>query len=414
MLRDPRDVDDAFQATFLILVRKAGDVRVNDSLGRWLYGVSRRVAVRARSNSARRAIREGEEIEVEPPVSPPDRNREELFAAVDEEIARLPRHYRSAVVLCDLDGLSHEAAARELGCAVGTVASRLSRGRERLKSRLTRRGLSPLVVASAAPEVSAVLREATARSARGVTSESVKLLIHDVLKELTMLKWKMIGLGIVSTLVVGGLATIASGRLSAEDKPPKSATTQPKLKAKGELVPGVDVPLATAPPVKIGDVLIVEALQALPGRPISGERIVRPDGTISLGFYGDVYVFGLNRKEIKAKVVQHLRKYLNDDVLGLFEQNEDGKRVDVAPADTNTVFVAEVSPEERVRGSNDEKLDKVLKAVDDLRQRSPAAAPGRNDSETARRLDVHERRLRELERRLDQMIKALESAKREP
>jgi RNA polymerase sigma factor (sigma-70 family) len=88
LLRDPHDVDDAFQATFLILVRKASDVHVNDSLGRWLYGVSQRVAVRARSNSARRAIREGTEIGVEPPVSPPDHDREERIEALDEELER--------------------------------------------------------------------------------------------------------------------------------------------------------------------------------------------------------------------------------------------------------------------------------------------------------------------------------------
>ena len=135
-------MDDAFQATFLVLVRKAVDIRVNDSLGRWLYGVSRRVALRARTNSARRTAREGARIDSATEVAYQPEHTE-LIAALDEELARLPDRYRSAVVLCDLDGLTQDSAARALGCPVGTVASRLSRGRERLRERLARRGLSP-------------------------------------------------------------------------------------------------------------------------------------------------------------------------------------------------------------------------------------------------------------------------------
>ena len=193
------------------------------------------------------------------------------MSALDEELAQLPQRYRSAVVLCDLDGLTHEAAARELGCAVGTIASRLSRGREQLRTRLTRRGLSPLVAVS--PSVSSRLIETTVRAAFDVTSVSVQILIDRVLKELTMLKWKAIALGLFTVLAAGGLATFAAKRLSAQDSPPKQAQVK-----KAEPVPGVDVPLAKAPPVKIGDVLRIEVLEALPGRPIDGERIVHPTG----------------------------------------------------------------------------------------------------------------------------------------
>src|SRR3954451_18548200 len=87
-LRDPNDVDDAFQATFLVLVRKAGSVRVEGSLGRWLYGVSRRVAARARADSARRATREGAGPGPQParPESGEDADRRELLAAIEEEV----------------------------------------------------------------------------------------------------------------------------------------------------------------------------------------------------------------------------------------------------------------------------------------------------------------------------------------
>src|SRR4051795_5488951 len=87
------------------------------------------------------------------------------------------------------------------------------------------------------------------------------------------------------------------------------------------------------------DLVLVEVLEALPGRPISGERLVRPDGKISLGFYGDVYVAGLTIPEIKEKIVLHLRKQIPDEVLGLIEQDEEGNFINVEPRDSNRVFV---------------------------------------------------------------------------
>ena len=96
------------------------------------------------------------------------------------------------------------------------------------------------------------------------------------------------------------------------------------------------------------DMLIVEVLEALPGRPISGERLVRPDGEISLGFYGEVYVAGLTIPEVKEKIVLHLRKYLSDEILGLLKIDEetghpkrdaDGKLMSKDPQDTDRVFV---------------------------------------------------------------------------
>lgn len=88
------------------------------------------------------------------------------------------------------------------------------------------------------------------------------------------------------------------------------------------------------------DLLVLEVLEALPGRPITGERLVRPDGTISLDFYGKVYVAGLTVTEAKEKAILHLRKYLNDEVLGLVEQDpETGEMIPIPPAESNRVFV---------------------------------------------------------------------------
>jgi RNA polymerase sigma factor (sigma-70 family) len=141
MLRDPHDSEDAFQATFLILVRKRAAIRFETSLGPWLYGVSVRVARRARAISCRRrSIEMSERI---PGLSIAERSATDpdLRFAVDDFLAELPASYRAAIVLCYLEGLTHEEAAGRLQCPVGTVRSRLSRGRAILKERLNRAGL---------------------------------------------------------------------------------------------------------------------------------------------------------------------------------------------------------------------------------------------------------------------------------
>lgn len=91
------------------------------------------------------------------------------------------------------------------------------------------------------------------------------------------------------------------------------------------------------------DIIVVEVLEALPGRPITGERLVRPDGTISLSFYGDVYVAGLDLTQIKEKILLHLRKYINDEVLGLAVEDADGKLKIIEPKDSNRIFVDVIS-----------------------------------------------------------------------
>ena len=147
-LDDPHDVEDAFQATFLILLRKAAYLRDRDSLSNWLFGVSLRVARRARTNAVRRRTRErivGPDVAAAGPTSdrPADR---ETMTIVDQEIRRLPEKQQAAVVLCLVQGQTHDAAARELGWPIGTVKSRLASARATLTRRLTRRGVAPSVV----------------------------------------------------------------------------------------------------------------------------------------------------------------------------------------------------------------------------------------------------------------------------
>jgi RNA polymerase sigma factor (sigma-70 family) len=160
ILRDEHDAEDAFQATFLVLARKAGSLRLPGSLGPWLYGVAYRTARKAKALAGARRAKERQVVDVVAVERPADESWSELRAVLDEEINRLPARYRTPVVLCYLQGKTNEEAARLLGCPKGTVLSRLSRARARLRSRLGRRG-----VALSAGMLAAGLSQATAPAA---------------------------------------------------------------------------------------------------------------------------------------------------------------------------------------------------------------------------------------------------------
>ncbi len=140
ILGNSHDVDDAFQATFLLLFRKAGSIRNADSVASWLHGVAVRVCGRARSDEFARKRRERRGAEMRALMTDRDADRCESWPELHEEIALLPARYQEPLVLCCLEGLTTEAAARRLRCPQGTVLSRLSRARERLRTRLIRRG----------------------------------------------------------------------------------------------------------------------------------------------------------------------------------------------------------------------------------------------------------------------------------
>jgi RNA polymerase sigma factor (sigma-70 family) len=237
VLRDAHEADDAFQATFLILVRKRGTLWVRDSLGPWLHRVACRAARRARVAAVRRR-----EIERKAGERPGDRSTApdlaDLAAILHEEVDRLPERYRAPVVLCDLEGRSQEDAARHLGCPAGTIKSRLARGRDRLRRRLLRRGLVPTTVLSAACAGGAVegsvvlpdvLTESTIQSAIHLTSAaatgavptSVAELTEDVLKMMFHGKLKLVAAGLFTA---AGLAVaVGSWAQQATKEPPPAA-----------------------------------------------------------------------------------------------------------------------------------------------------------------------------------------------
>jgi RNA polymerase sigma factor (sigma-70 family) len=221
-LADPAEIEDAFQATFLVLVRRAGSVRVDDSLGRWLYGVARRVAAKARARAERARIRSAR-LTAEPSAPEPTDERGDLLAALDEEVSRLPERYRAPVILCHLEGLTHAEAAARLRWPVGTVSGRLARARGLLKDRLARRGLAPTAgalgmilagtdVRAAVPET---LAAATAGAAvrlsmggaaqAGAASASVVGLMNEVMRAALVFKVKAAA-AVLVVLTLGGTA----------------------------------------------------------------------------------------------------------------------------------------------------------------------------------------------------------------
>jgi RNA polymerase sigma factor (sigma-70 family) len=175
LLRKEQDVEDAFQATFLVLARRASAIRRRDSLAAWLHGVTYRVASRLRAANSRQHQREAPSSDLTPPDPHPDPLTEltarEALRAIDEEVGRLPEAYRLPVIFCCLEGLSQEEAARRLGWSPGSVKGRLERGRKRLHQLLARRGLS-LAAALALAEVSRIGAAGPAGWLRAVTAKA--------------------------------------------------------------------------------------------------------------------------------------------------------------------------------------------------------------------------------------------------
>jgi RNA polymerase sigma factor (sigma-70 family) len=241
VLRDEHEAHDAFQATFLVLVRKSGTLWVRDSLGPWLHRVACRAATRARVAAMRRR-----QIERKAGVQPIDRSTgrdlADVAAILHAEVNRLPERYRKPLVLCDLEGRSQEDAARHLGCPAGTIKSRLARGRDRLRRRLLRRGLVPTTVLSVAcagraVEGSALLPDVLAESTiqspihltsaatTGTVTTSVAELTEEVLKMMLHAKLK---LAAAALFAAAGLAVAAGSwaQQATKEQPPAARPLQ--------------------------------------------------------------------------------------------------------------------------------------------------------------------------------------------
>jgi RNA polymerase sigma factor (sigma-70 family) len=227
VLRDEHAAHDAFQATFLVLVDKARSLWVQDSLSPWLHAVAYRVALCARGASARRRRHEHARAAINPGTTLEELpETRELGQVLHEEIEALPERYRVPIVLCDLEGRSHDEAARHLGWPVGTVKSRQARGRDRLRARLVRRGVAPAIgigigaTTAEGATVSPALASATAAVAGRITANGLGAApapVASLAKEALMgiligkLKWAgivLLGLALVAT---GAFAFVSGG-----------------------------------------------------------------------------------------------------------------------------------------------------------------------------------------------------------
>jgi RNA polymerase sigma factor (sigma-70 family) len=234
-LRNTHDAEDAFQATFLVLIRKAASVVPKEMVGNWLYGVAHQTAQNVRATGARRRKRERQVTDMPEPVTQYDNLWHDLQPLLDQELSRLPDKYRAAIVLCDLEGKTRKEAARQLGLVEGTMASRLARARTMLAKRLARDGLGasggtlaavvsqnaasasapPLVVSSTIKAVSLV---AAGKLATGVISAKVVAVAEGVVKAMLLTKLTMIATVVLLIVLTSvGLATLAEGEIEPRE-----------------------------------------------------------------------------------------------------------------------------------------------------------------------------------------------------
>ena len=219
VLHDPHEAEDAFQVTFLALARKAGSIRKHGSIGSWLHGTARRVALKAKTATRRRLGRETRVAEsAESSMSQPSLEVREISPILHEEIERLPAKYRAPIVLCYLEGMTQDQAAGTLGWAgAGTVRVGSARARDLLKSRLTRRGLTlsaglavlgaPADAATAglsAALVDATVRAAIGRSTAAGLSFTAALLLKTVLREMALVRVLQLAVPLVLIALVAG------------------------------------------------------------------------------------------------------------------------------------------------------------------------------------------------------------------
>jgi RNA polymerase sigma factor (sigma-70 family) len=219
------DAEDAFQATFLVLVRKAASVRPREMVVNWLYGVAHQTALKARATVSIRKGRERQVVEMPEPAASEPAQWDELLPVLDEELSRLPDNYRAVVVLCDLEGKTRKEAARQLGIPEGTVGGWVARGRAMLAKRFTRRGVTlsagalaavllqevasagvPALVVSNTIKVASLLTAGHA-AATGAIPVKVAALTEGVMKAMLFTKLKT---AIAVVLMLGFVATGAT------------------------------------------------------------------------------------------------------------------------------------------------------------------------------------------------------------
>jgi RNA polymerase sigma factor (sigma-70 family) len=246
ILRNEQDAEDAFQATFLVLVRRAASLRSPSTIANWLHGVAYRTALEARSAAARRRARE---TTVLPRTVMPEDPWAELWPVLDQELGRLAEKYRTVVVLCDLEGKTRKEVAHQLGWAEGTVASRLARARSILAKRLACRGFTGALVATAlaggaasacapaglvASRVTAVcLSAAEGASAKALLSAKVIALTEGVVRSMFLTKVK----NAIAVLLILGITALGTRGLISRTLATEPPGGIPDIQEQGQANP---------------------------------------------------------------------------------------------------------------------------------------------------------------------------------
>jgi RNA polymerase sigma factor (sigma-70 family) len=247
IVRNHHDAEDAFQATFLVLARKAASVRPRERVANWLHGVAYRTAIKARTNTAKRQMREKQVKELpEPEVTQQDQWHD-LQPLLDQELSGLPENYRLPILLCDLEGKSIKEATQQLGWPQGTLAGRLARGRKLLAKRLANRGVAlsagsltvvvsqnvamagvPTSLMSSTVKAAAMIGAGQALAA-GVVPAQVSALMEGVLRTMLLNKLKIASAVLVCAilaLATGSFIVTASKAEGPDDPEKKSASTK--------------------------------------------------------------------------------------------------------------------------------------------------------------------------------------------
>jgi RNA polymerase sigma factor (sigma-70 family) len=250
ILRHTQDSEDVFQATFLTLVRKAASIGKGAALGAWLYRVAFRLALQARERTSRRAHREQADqgVKADPAVAPDNAAvGREVASVLHEEIARLPKMYREAIVLCYFEGKSYAEAATELLCPKGTVSIRLTRARELLRGRLLRRGVAftgtlvGWLAAEATPAavssvlVCSTLRAATTLALRPAAAAGIpEGVLHLLQGASKAMLWTKLKLAVMVLAIIGTGAGLWAGAASNGAAPQASPRLAPPLGDSGK------------------------------------------------------------------------------------------------------------------------------------------------------------------------------------
>ena len=299
MLPRPGDADDAFQAVFLVLARKAGAVRDRDSLRPWLHGVALRVARDARRRSARLRVRESHPLDDTHEAAARDPAMTDLLALLDEELARLPLRLRDPLLLCELEGTSRREAALRLGLPEGTLSSRLARGRTLLRDRLARRGVSlgagPLVGLGRLPTPVASFVDSTVKLALIFATRGVPPGI--VPAALSSLATGVIGMSIASCLKLALAGSLALGSIAglAWAVGPARGGQKPEIKTDDKNTAISAQPDRKGPPdwqTHIRGIVVDEGGQPVPGVAVStyphtaleSKTVSNTDGSFTLPF----------------------------------------------------------------------------------------------------------------------------------